>query len=102
LTAVLVAEVIVMLRLVPLLFLQERGQHRGESWPTRSHHSVAVGASGGNDLIQADILVLAKDGRPSGLTQSDFTVIEERKAADGGAVASVHGRQGGDGPWRCG
>ena len=49
-----------MLRLVPFLFPQERGQYRGESVANRSAPQRRRASFRGNDLIQVDVSVLAK------------------------------------------
>ena len=81
-------------RLVPLLFLQERGHHRGESVAATFAPQHRRASCRGNDLIQADILVLGQRPQDFGSLDSvGFYGHRRRKIADRGAVARVHGRQ---------
>ena len=57
---------------------------------TQSPGTPQASFRGGIDLIQVDVSVLAKDGRPvRGLTQSDFTVLEDGKPRPVASFAAV-------------
>ena len=57
---------------------------------TQSPGTPQASFRGGIDLIQVDVSVLAKDGHPvRGLTQSDFTILEDGRPRPVASFAAV-------------
>ena len=86
-------------RLVPLLFLQERGHHRGESVAATFAPQHRRASCRGTISSRPTSWCSAKDRRTSGRwTQSDFTVIEEGRSLTEARWLVSTAAKGGEGP----